>query len=120
MISALRILIVDDDSVVRDIICSQVLAGGHYPEPAENGLSALVKFEVDLFDLVITDRVMPGMSGYQLAIAIKKINPLMPILLLTGLGDMEDVASSEEVDLVVCKPFTFSTLMGAIEKISKR
>lgn len=118
--STLNILVVEDDSLVRNIICSQLIAAGHQPVAAENASEALTKFEAERFDLVITDRTMPGMNGNQLAMVIKKINPLMPILMLTGLGDLLDVTSYEEVDLIVCKPFTYSMLNESIAKIMNR
>jgi len=60
---------------------------------------------------------MPGMNGDQLASAIKKINPLMPVMLLTGYGDMLDDDSKKSVDLVISKPFTFVSLSESIMKI---
>ena len=119
-ISPLHILVVEDDPRVSGLICSQLIEAGHQPEPAGNADEALGKFSASQFDLVITDLTMPGMDGNQLAITLKKIKPSLPIVLLTGCGDMMGDALPEAVDLVVCKPFGHRVLMESIATVMKR
>jgi PAS domain S-box-containing protein len=116
-IPSLRILVAEDDSMVREVVCAQLTEGGHHPVGAEDGSKALEKFCEECFDLVITDRAMPVMNGDQLAAAVKKINPLMPVMLLTGFGDMLEDDSLKNVDLIVAKPFTFASLSESITKV---
>jgi len=116
----LKILVVEDDPLVREVVCAQLFELSHEPIPTEGGREALEKFQAESFDLVITDRSMPGMNGDELASAIKRINPAMPVILLTGFGDMLDEGVQIEVDLIVCKPFTFKMLRESLEKVMNR
>jgi FixJ family two-component response regulator len=68
----------------------------------------------------MTDRAMPEMNGDQLAVEVKKLNPIQPIILLTGFGDLMTGAGEQPpgVDLVVSKPFTLATLRSAMSKVT--
>jgi len=116
--AALRILIVEDEPLVREVLGVYLTEDAHKVVLAANGREGLEAFKKDEFDLVLTDRAMPEMNGDALAIEIKKLKPRQPIILLTGFGDL--MAGSGEhpegVDLVVSKPFTLNTLRGAIAK----
>jgi CheY-like chemotaxis protein len=87
-------------------------------ESAENGREGLEKFAAGEFDLVLTDRSMPGMNGDQLAFEIKRIQPEIPIILLTGYGDLMQGANEkpEGVNFILSKPFTIESLRGAIQQ----
>jgi CheY-like chemotaxis protein len=63
----LRVLVVDDEAVVRKSISDVLAADGHTVDSASNGLEGLEKVAEAWFDLVITDRAMPEMSGDQFA-----------------------------------------------------
>ncbi|MBI3973952.1 MAG: response regulator [Chloroflexi bacterium] len=85
-----------------------------------DGKEALQRFRAGDFDLVITDRTMPGMSGDQVAAAIKRAAPGTPVILLTGYGDLM-AASGEQppgVDLILAKPLTMSALRQAIARLT--
>jgi CheY-like chemotaxis protein len=117
-LDSLRILVVDDEPMVREIVrlfleedrCSMTMA--------VNGRDGLARFREGEFDVVLTDRAMPEMDGNELARAIKKLKPGQPIILLTGYntGALED----SSVDLVVAKPFTMDRLRGAIRQALHR
>jgi CheY-like chemotaxis protein len=112
--SPLRILIVDDEQAVRFVLCSLLEAQGHSVEAASNGFEGLQRFHKEPFDVVLTDRAMPGMSGDELALAIKRVAPQTPVILVTGFAP----SPAEElpgIDAVVKKPFTMATLSEAIE-----
>ena len=93
-------------------------ADQHYVETATNGVEGLKKAHAGQFDLIVTDRSMPKMSGDQLAAAVKQMNPKTPVLLLTGFGEL--MAAREErpegVDLIVSKPVTMTALREAVAK----
>ncbi len=114
----LRILIVEDEPLVREVISVYLAEDQHEIELAENGRQGLEKFRAGEFDLVLTDRAMPEMNGDELAVEIKKLKPRQPIVLLTGFGDLMVGAGEQPagVDLVVSKPFTLTTLRNAIAK----
>lgn len=108
--------------MVRQLISEYLLADGYTVEVATNGKDALEKFVAGKFDLVVTDRAMPVMNGDQLAIAIKKVSPSMPVILLTGVGDiMRDARERPEgVDAVLSKPINLDEIRYAISSCLTR
>src|SRR5205814_8445093 len=101
--SSLRILVVEDEPLVRGVISVYLEEDKHKVETAVNGRDGLEKFKAGRFDLVMTDRAMPEMNGDALAMEIKKLRPKQPVLLLTGFGDLMTGAGEcpPGVDLVV-------------------
>lgn len=120
----LRILIVDDQEIICELISEHLAADGHTTTSAKNGKEALELFANSEFDLVLTDQSMPGMNGIQLCNAIKASKPETPVVLLTGFGDeILDQASSDhplDVDLVLCKPASQADLRRAIFQATKK
>ncbi len=118
----LRVLLVDDEELVRKILNEFLIGDGHDVTLAANGEEALVKFRDGQFDLVFVDRAMPGMSGDQVAAAIKGASPAMPIIMLTGFGGMMEASDETPsgVDLVVGKPVTMAKLRAAVATVVVR
>jgi CheY-like chemotaxis protein len=118
----LRILVVEDDPLVRMAVTEQLSSQGHTVQSATNGLEGLDTFMSGRFDLVLTDRAMPEMGGDQLATTIKQISPTKPIIMLTGFGDLMTVKGERppSVDAVVSKPVTLDTLSAAIRQVFAR
>jgi signal transduction histidine kinase len=118
----LRILVVEDEPLVRELLGVYLNEEQHEFVTAVNGRDGLEKFREGAFDIVLTDRAMPEMNGDALAAEIKRAKPSQPVILLTGFGDL--MASSGEkpmaVDLVVGKPFTLGTLRKAIAQVMER
>jgi CheY-like chemotaxis protein len=118
--NTLRILVVEDEPLVREVLSVYLTEDKHEIVTANDGREGLEKFKNSgNFDLVLTDRAMPEMNGDALAQEIKKLKPGQPIILLTGFGDLMTGAGEQPpgVDLVVGKPFTLTTLRGAIGKV---
>ncbi len=83
--SPLKILVVDDDSLVRDLLREILLSGGHLVSTAVSGLDALRQLTPDAgIDLIISDMDMPGMSGLELLRAVREKNTTIPVIILTG------------------------------------
>ena len=118
-IRSLHVLVVEDETIMQNVLSAHLETGGHSVEVASDGLEGFEKFKAGGFDLVITDRAMPDMNGDQLVEAIRGMGSNIPIVMLTGFGDMMEAAeeSVEGVDLVVNKPVTESTLREAISKV---
>jgi PAS domain S-box-containing protein len=112
----LRVLVVEDEPVVRRVISEQLLVEGHTVETATNGVEGLEKFMAGWFDLVITDRAMPEMGGDQLAATIARVAPDKPIIMLTGFGDLMDAKGERPpgVRVLVSKPVTGDRLKQAV------
>jgi signal transduction histidine kinase len=119
---ALQILVVEDEPLVREVLSVYLTEDHHNVVMATNGREGLEMFSTREFDLVLTDRAMPEMNGDLLASEIRRLKPNQRIILLTGFGDlMSDTGESpKDVDLVVSKPFTLSTLRDAIARSLKK
>lgn len=117
--SKLRILVADDEEWIRSILKQCLAVEGHIVEVASNGREAMEIFAPDRFDLVMLDRAMPRMSGDQLAAEIKRVASRMPVIMLTGFGDMAGAKGKNppNVDLVLGKPFTQEDIRSAIAKV---
>jgi signal transduction histidine kinase len=113
---SLRILVADDQEVICELIAEYLRADGHEVTVALDGREALVKFDRDHFDMVVTDQSMPGLSGEQLARAINEIAPGKPVILLTGFGDEMQARGTlpEGIALIVGKPVSAADLRRAV------
>ena len=91
----------------------------HEVTAVENGTQAIEVFDPDKFDLVIVDRAMPDMSGDEVAKAIKAQRSTIPIIMLTGFGNLMkgDDDYPEGVDTVLSKPFTQQGIQIAIATV---
>jgi CheY-like chemotaxis protein len=118
----LRILVVDDEAVVRTSISDVLAVDGHTVDSASNGVEGLEKVAAGWFDLVITDRAMPEMNGDQFAAAVKRMLPGKPIVMLTGFGELMAARGDRPtgVDVVVSKPVTRSELQKAVSQATAR
>jgi len=120
--SGLRILVVDDESAVCGVVKMMLQYDGHQVETADSGQNALALLEKSKFDLVITDYTMPGMNGDKLAVAVKKISPNLPIIMLTAHAAMLESSGNPltGVDCLISKPFLLEDLRQAIAKVSTK
>ena len=116
----LRVLVVDDEPTVRTVLSEYLSGDGHSVEIACDGLKALEVLKKGTFDLVITDRAMPEMNGDQLALAVKKSYPSMPLVMLTGFGELMKVSGEHPpgVDHLLSKPLTLETCRDTLAKVS--
>ena len=111
-----KILVIEDEENVRDILSAILIEGGHEVETAIDGSHGIKMFEKKEFDLVFTDLGMPGMSGWQVAEKVKKINKNVPVAFITGwnveLNESEMRKSG--VDLIVYKPFELNKVLKLV------
>ncbi|MGH7370013.1 MAG: PAS domain S-box protein, partial [Candidatus Methylomirabilaceae bacterium] len=111
-----RILIIDDDRMVRDLLSDILQSEGHTVVPAAGGREGIRLFRQGTFDLVLTDLGMPEFSGWEVAVAIKTIAPKTPVVLVTGWGLTLDRAKLKAagVDLVLTKPFQYPDVISLV------
>ena len=115
---AATVLIVEDESTFRMVVNETLLDLGYTTLQAEDGLSALRILQSNSqIDLLISDIGLPGMDGRQLAGAVHRIRPNLPILFVTGYGDDDailDMLNPGLVTKVLTKPFTMQTLVTSV------
>lgn len=117
--AGLKVLVVDDESRVREVISAYLRAEGHTVTTATSGREGIEQFRAQPFDLVVTDRAMPEMSGDQMASLVKQLRPDVPVVLLTGFGALIEVTGSQpqDVDVVLSKPITLGALRKTIDSL---
>jgi DNA-binding NtrC family response regulator len=83
-----EILVVDDDDIIRDTLC-ELLSQEHACQTAVTAEEALTKLKSQLFDVVLTDISMPGLSGLDLLNRVVQLYPGTPVIIVSGLSDEE-------------------------------
>jgi DNA-binding NtrC family response regulator len=113
-----KILFVDDDPQMRELISDFFNAGEYSIVVAENGKSALDQITNFEFDAVITDLRMPEMDGLTLLREIRALDPIVPVILITAFGSIESAveAIKDGATNFVPKPFKVNTLKAIIDK----
>jgi signal transduction histidine kinase len=122
-VQALRILLVDDEEEVRIALAEMLGVQGHTVIGASGGADALRILEEDpALDLVLTDLVMPAMTGWELADAVKAHRPSLAVGVVTGWGDVPDAVpiTRMAVDFVLSKPVTLEALAEALGRLGGR
>src|SRR5258706_9690009 len=122
IIPSQRILVVDDEPTVRNTIEMLLNAEGHEVETASSGEQALEKLGKRNYDIVFTDHIMPGMSGEELARAIKAKYPLKSVVMLTGYGEVLDQLTHEGpfVDFTLSKPIDMPFLRLMLVRLASQ
>jgi len=117
-----RILVADDESSVRELLGDILESEGFEVTLAENGNEALKLFDAGSFHALFTDLGMPGMSGWELARAIRERNCEIPLAVITGWGEAVGSTEKEEakVNWVVTKPFSISRIVEIAAEVSRR
>ena len=101
-----RVLVVDDDDRVRDVIVGMLKLAGHRADQAPSGREALVRLEHEAFDLVFTDLSMPDVDGWALAEEIRRRWPELKIVMVTGYAaqSQRDNERRSLVNEIISKP----------------
>jgi len=113
------VLVADDDESTRNIIVKFLAKMDYSYVTATDGLDALEKVRENKFDAVITDIKMPKMDGIDLAMAISRYCPGVPVMIATGYGEEYSVRSALSVGALeyIQKPFSFFELSIRLRKM---
>ena len=113
-----RILLADDEPLVRDLLVRFLRQQGHEVVVARDGREALESFKAQPADLVLSDVRMPRLDGLQLLHAIKDINPRVPVVLISGYGDVETVVNALKsgAENFLAKPLDMAVLGKVIDQ----
>lgn len=111
-----RILVVEDDAALNDIVCKQITKLGFTPEPAFSGTEAKRALSSDDFDLVITDLMLPGLGGEDIVRLIRENDDVIPIIVLSARRETTDKVDllSLGADDYMTKPFDLEELSARI------
>lgn len=114
----LDILLVEDDGAARETLVTLLKLEKHYVTAVEDGAVALLKMQNKDFDLILTDRAMPIMTGEELAAVVKARSPKTPVVLVTASGEAMERQhlQPEGVDVILPKPVLLDDLRLAINR----
>jgi CheY-like chemotaxis protein len=115
-----RILVVDDDPMVRNTTVSLLRAAGHLVTEAKSGAAGIAQLADGLVDLVLTDLGMPEVTGWDVARAVRSCMPRLPVILLTGWGEhgTGETPPAGLVDRILAKPVSLNDLLAAIDELT--
>jgi DNA-binding NtrC family response regulator len=113
-----KILIIDDDASVRNVLSSILSEEGYLVAAVENGKQALKAAEEARFDLALIDVVLPGIKGTELLRKLKERQPRMVKIIVTGFPSLENAikAVNEGADGYILKPWNAKELLKTIRK----
>jgi len=116
-----RILLIDDDNLLRRTLCQMLALDGHQVHEAASGDDALRQMQTGLVtDLVITDMLMPGLDGAQVIVSLRRLQPSVPVIAISG--GRRSVSSEFSLDTAglvgashtLPKPFGRAALQSAV------
>lgn len=115
-----KILLADDDLSTRQFLANALEKAGHGVTACADGLAAWQAFEegADGYDLLLTDIVMPGLDGIELATRARTLRPALKVVFITGFAAMAADAP-DGAARVISKPFHLGNLTREIEDILK-
>jgi len=117
-----RVLLIDDDELVRSMLDRHLARAGHEVVLAENGRLGLEAFRNGTFDIVVTDIIMPDTEGIETIISLRKMSLTLPIIAISGGGRQSPIGFLEPAkqlgaSAVLQKPFTPKQLTALIEDL---
>ncbi|HMK75634.1 MAG TPA: PAS domain S-box protein [Thermodesulfobacteriota bacterium] len=112
----IRILVIDDEEFVRNVLSRTLAQADHQVTLAEDGRKGVELFKEGKFDIVLTDLGMPGMSGWEVCRMIKEMSPHTPVGMITGWGDERNRSKMEEygLDFLISKPFDLAQILNVV------
>jgi DNA-binding response OmpR family regulator len=117
-----RVLVVDDDVTVREVVVTYLRAGGYDVGEAADGESALEQLGAEPADLLVLDLMLPGIDGLEVCQRIRAGGDDLPVIMLTALGSETDrvVGLEHGADDYVTKPFSPRELVLRVESVLRR
>ncbi|MEI9864180.1 MAG: response regulator [Limisphaerales bacterium] len=117
-----RVLVVDDEPLIRQL-CTELLNDhGYEVEAAKNGADAWVALQMNGYDLLITDNEMPQLSGIELVKKLRAARMVVPVILVSGMMPVEELKQHPElhIDAALLKPFNIQDFADIVKKFSGR
>ena len=114
-----RILVVEDEAVTRTLVTAVLAQEGYQVATANDGKKAIELLERGRYDLVITDLEMPGANGVEVLLAVRRVDPQCPVIIITGSADISSMRRQVNLDAVdyLTKPFSIGKIRGAVARM---
>ena len=122
-IEGTRILVIEDEAAIRDVITLMLEKDGCQVKTAQNGKEAMRMFSTANFDIIITDMAMPEKNGVDTIIELRQLTPPVGIIAMSGVGSSDKLlrlATAFDADMALKKPFTRDELVSAIKMVIKK
>lgn len=116
-----KILVIDDEELVRNFIAETLSRKGLEVQTAENGKVGIALFKDSTYDLVITDMKMPDLTGIDVLKKIKEISPETPVVVITAYGSIENAVDAMRLGAFhyLIKPFSPDTIETILDKVNE-
>ncbi|MCM1159052.1 MAG: response regulator transcription factor [Bacteroidales bacterium] len=116
----IKILIVEDEEPISDLIRMNLVKAGYHCECAFDGNTAADILSQERFDLVLLDIMLPGVNGYELLDYTKALD--MPVIFITAMGELDDRVKGLKAgaDDYITKPFEIVELLARVETVLRR
>lgn len=118
----MRILLIEDDRKIADYVMKGFNEAGHACDIIDNGPDALYQATREPYDVLVVDRMIPGLDGLSVVKAIRAARVKVPVIFLTSIGGVDDRVEGLEAggDDYLVKPFAFSELMARVNALARR
>jgi two-component system OmpR family response regulator len=118
----MRVLVIEDDRETARYIAKGLGESGHTVDVTDNGRDGLVQATAGEYDVLIVDRMLPGLDGLAVVETLRKTGQETPILFLSAKGRVDDRVAGLKAgaDDYLVKPFAFSELLARLEAINRR
>ncbi len=118
----MRILMIEDDLSVSDYAARGLSEGGHVCDVLADGRDGLFQATRESYDVIVVDRMLPGLDGLSLVRALRAAGIKVPVLFLTAMGGIDDRVEGLEAggDDYLTKPFAFAELMARVNALARR
>jgi two-component system OmpR family response regulator len=117
-----KILVVEDDAATAAYLAKGLVEAGYCVETCGNGRDGLFLASEGVFDLIVADRMLPGLDGLAMLAAIRAAGITAPALVLSALGTVDDRIDGLRAgaDDYLCKPFAFGELQARVDALMRR
>ncbi len=118
----MRLLLIEDDSAVSAYVARGLTEAGHICDVLHDGTDGLFHATRESYDVLVVDRMLPGLDGLSLVRALRAAGVRVPVLFLTALGGIDDRVTGLEAggDDYLTKPFAFAELMARVNALARR
>lgn len=118
----MKLLVVEDDTTTADFVARGLAEAGHHVDRLGDGADALAQAAKGGYDVLVVDRMLPGLDGLSLVKALRAAQVKTPVLFLTALGGVDDRIKGLRAggDDYLAKPFAFGELSARVEALGRR